>query len=495
MDRTDFLLIRGELLQQTAASFGGNGEPDWVDHVLCRDGLGRYTLRGECLAGALAATARRLYKDIPKEIGDISLKQPSVWRLFTSHPIEPGESSVRQNVRIHAETGAAAKGALFDAETLPPGTRWPFVLEIDLTRCEKNKEQILSVTIQALKAWTEGYCWLGRSVARGTGWFTLKKVEVAEVGWDIWPNSSFDDIGKFFEEKLNKKTQSLLKYIENIEWVKPDGEWEWCEYQLTLTVAAPKPDDENSYGMDLLSVGGHSGDALLLDIQVDLMTPKHLLMPQTTLKNDVTNKWIADHVFAYTRCGKEVKPYIPGSSIRGVLRHAAEWWANQHGNKDDLKLLDDLFGTMDARSNQEGWLKEEGAAADAEQVSDNSAANAKPGNKPKAKAAALLISDARLADNEWQAVLLKMHAEDEFAGGVYKGALFDRVALIQAQFSTRFVIEAKKCDMPALQQALKPAFALAEKGFVGLGGMAWRGFGHLHWQIKPLIKGVKTDDE
>jgi CRISPR/Cas system CSM-associated protein Csm3 (group 7 of RAMP superfamily) len=443
-----FLLIKGELIQQTAASLGGNGESDWVDHVLCRDGLRRCTLRGETLAGALLATARKVNPTPPQVISGKSSKMPSVWRLFTSHPVAEPISEVRQNVRIHAQTGAAADGALFDAETLPPGTRWPFLLEIDMAAADESAEAVLKTTLQALALWEKGYCWLGRAVARGTGWFKLENAVVAEADWDHWPNSGIDDLESYFMTTFNGRARSLEQYwFEKRLSAIVQSDWHYIEYQLTLTVGAPPADD---YGIDFLAVGGHAGDALLLDVQEDLIARQRLLLPQAGLSERVTQHWLADQVFAYTRANGQMKPYIPGSSIRGVLRHAAEWWAHKHGL--DVQPLTQLFGAM----------------------------------TDKPLAGKLLVSDAHLTHDVWQAALLKMHSEDEFAGGVYENALFDRLVLTQAQFGARLVIEAKRDEIEALNTALQPVIELARQGFIGLGGQAWRGFGHLHWQITPV---------
>jgi len=448
MKQPPFILIKGELVQQTATSLGGNGESNWVDHVLCRDGQERYTLRGETLAGALMATARKLYSNLPIEIEANDKKQPSVWRLFTSHPKCIAHEIVRQNVRIHGKTGAAVNGGLFDSENLPPGTRWSFVLEIDLSRSNDNYQQIIDMTLQTLRVWANGYCWLGRSVSRGTGWFCLEKTQIAKVGWEQWPNSNINNVSEYFDSHFTERAQSLCE-ISNTDLVS-DGGWQWHEFRLTLTVGESS---DNDYGINFLSIGGHSGDSLLLDIQKDLIDQQRLLLPDSKLSSSVTERWLADHVFAYTREQDAIKPYIPGSSIRGVLRHAAEWWANKHGLSMDH--LDEVFGTM----------------------------------TDKPKAGALLVSDAQLSSDNWQAALLKMHAEDEFSGGVYESALFDRLVLTQAQFTARLVLEARQSDIKKLHHALTPAFKLAQQGFIGLGGQTHRGLGRLHWQIEE-INGV-----
>ncbi len=440
-----FILIKGELVQDTAGSFGGNGDDNWVDDMLCRDGQGRYTLRGESLAGALSATARQLFSELPKEIGDKSSRQPSAWRVFTSHPAEGIQSSVRQNVCIDKQTGAAMDGALFDTETLPAGTRWPFILEIDLTRAGDNVEKLLAVTLHALSAWVQGRCWIGRNVARGTGWFSLENIKITHADWEQWPNSSECNIDAYYEQSF-PETQSLVDFMDEYAGkIKPDADWLWQEYQLTIRVDVPEND---AYGIDFLSVGGHSGDALMLDIQEDLVNKEKLALPQASLNDSVCQNWVADQVFSYLRnTDGNIQPYIAGASLRGVLRHGAEWWANKHNII--LDDLDTLFGTLE-------------------------------------NSARLLISDVHISDANWQALLLKMHAEDEFSGGVYASALFDRLVLSQACFTGKLLIEAKQEDMQLLEKSIQPALELAKLGFLGLGGQSARGMGHLKWDIQRI---------
>src|SRR5207248_25773 len=77
-------LFTGTLVQESALSVGGN-EPDLalVDSPLARDGAGRFVLRGEGLAGALIATARKLAR-IPHDVSSRAFRggrpTPSRWR-------------------------------------------------------------------------------------------------------------------------------------------------------------------------------------------------------------------------------------------------------------------------------------------------------------------------------------------------------------------------------------------------------------------------------
>jgi len=98
-----------------------------------------------------------------------------------------------------------------------------------------------------------------------------------------------------------------------------------------------------------------------------------------------------------------------------------------------------------------------------------------------AQSAKLLIRDAfpdpgadlRLA---W----FQHHAEDEFAGGAYGPAKFDRMAVINGCFCWKMVLEDAS---DSEQQALDELLRLAKDGQLGIGGGQWRGHGWLYWRI------------
>ena len=87
-DKSYRTIFVGTLVQDSALSTGGTDTLSGVDDPLCRDGEGRFTLRGTTLAGALIATARTLYPKIPPEIcvdatnkPDKTPLTPSLWRI------------------------------------------------------------------------------------------------------------------------------------------------------------------------------------------------------------------------------------------------------------------------------------------------------------------------------------------------------------------------------------------------------------------------------
>lgn len=462
-------LFLGHLVQDSSSSFGGQNGENWVDQPFCRDGQGRHTLRGEGQAGALLAMARKLFKRVPRSLGGDDKRLPSAWRTYTTHPCRPPASELRQCVRINPKTAAAEDGALFDLETLPPEVCWPFLLELDLgLPDEAENGAMLAVTVRVLRAWSDGYAWLGRGVARGLGWFTLNQPRVlALTETDNWPDSFRDDPFKYAEELAAGRSKELDTFIEEQKStggiiILPDGDWRWRSYNLTLRFGVFAQSDYD--GLGALSIGSHAG----YDAKPPYPGDEFLLRP-TGLKDFSSSHWIPDRFVATT--GAKLLPYIPGSAIRGPLRHRLAWWLNrQGGDESALEAFGKLFG----------YVKK---ATEGEEKTD-------------ARSSALLIRDAfPTSSDSWRMALLPSHAEDEFAGGVYGNALYNRLAVLDAAFTTRVVLEAPRDDdLGKLEKLFKQAQRLASLGFVTVGGASRHGFGHGHWEFEPA-PGLRDERE
>lgn len=443
-------LFIGELVQDSSASFGGQTTEGWIDAPLCRDGLNRFTLRGEGQAGALLAMARKLFLSVPPELGGESARQPSAWRTYTSHPApnSPVQSELRQCVRIDPQTAAAKQGALFDLETLPRGLRWPFLLELDLDLVQADRRQFaLAVTARVLQAWAEGYAWLGRGVARGMGWFTLENLRALELEQtDAWPDAfAASPIAHAMMLAENCQTSDLPDLIrrKKLAAIPANGAWRWRRYDLELRFGLP---EAGGYGIAALSIGTHAG--------YDAVPPyfgKSLLKPRGMADDAYETNWKPDRYIATVDGG--LLPYIPGSSLRGPLRHKLAWWLRRQGcNPDECERFKRLFGDV----------KPNGADTEAE-------------------SGALLIRDA-FAESGFKLALLRSHAEDEFSGGVYGQALFDRIAVLDAGFQTRLVLEASSAaELSELENLFQVTRILAENGYIPLGGTSRHGFGRGVW--------------
>lgn len=484
-------LVRGKLRQISSLTVGGSLQRAGGADIQCaRDGLGRLTLPGTGLAGCLVETAARIFPDLLKEAthrsdrwGRITSKTTlgpaakaemyqSLWHFWPAHR-ESEWLEWRQGVGIRQATGATAieARALYDLETISPGEDWLLLMEIDSLR---GGEKVEAIALLALAEWSYGRCWLGAGPARGLGWLQLNDWEVLRLRANeqaivAWPNNELclaDDAHwtslkrlKEVEILAGDEVAARAKEILN-EPLPPDR---FCYVLLEGTISASSHVDKDAkvYGFDALSVGGHA--AGLLKPLAD-----RLLTPRGVIANDFRAAYVPDTpVVTSGKDDRTQQPFVPGSGLRGPLRHAASRLHRGKGvdvpdpnvrEKSNLLTqhtdpVSELFGLM-------------------------------------TQCGRLLVSDARLRGDHYLLACLQHHAEDEFAAGVFGSSKFDRTVVLDGSFTFRMVIEGRMPkEMQMHLQTLKPALRLAELGYVPLGGGKWCGHGWMPWRFHSVICG------
>ena len=337
-DQTYRTLVRGRLKQLSSLAVGGSapglGGPD----IVCaRDGRGRLTIPGTALAGCLIETAGRIFPDVFRPgddrgwCGRMTSKTTegvaarvlqSLWRFWPAH--RAGDwSELRQGVGIRRATGAtAAEGqALFDLETLPPGEEWNLFLEIDTQRCPA----VEAVALYALREWAEGRCWLGAGPARGLGWMQLEGFEVlrlpctddAIAAWpdnrrpvrDLWPVlAALEGTRRLLQGEIP------LSIPTETHSLPPD------RFGYVIVKGHIVAGEKNGYGLDALSVGGHAAGLLQ-----PLDAP--LALPLGATPESYRSGYAPDAPVVTSGPSPDAqRPFVPGSGLRGPLRHAAARW-------------------------------------------------------------------------------------------------------------------------------------------------------------------------
>ena len=473
-------LVRATLVQQSAWTGGGTqGDPSAQDRTIARDGMGRLTMTGSSLAGALVATAARIIplawdKDPVWQM--VSGKRSpgrentdyrqSVWRFHASHPedVAARMPESRDGVGVRQKTGATAleRGAKFDTEVLPQGARWPLFLEIDT---ETGGNEPLALALRALDEWRHGRCWLGASAARGLGRMKLENIEIVHLPLQaayvsLWPDATID------KAELWKKlvgsglaVVSLDQALAETAEVQLAGEkeepWEYLEmgFQLEAGMQA------DGYGWNSLSTGG--GPWLTFN------PPMESLMVPPGMDPEKWKYFAAaqDHPVLVTAGGRGARraPMIAGSSLRGTLRHTVSRLARIGGEHVDDPLAvatDQKPAPSDPAAAVFGWLDQD---------------------------TALLVGDASSKSAPTpQLALLMMHAEDEFAAGVHASSLHNRTCVMSGAFEFSMVLEApNEAVLREHLARLLPGIQAAASGQVPVGGAAWRGHGWIPW--KPVF--------
>lgn len=468
----------GEVVQLTSLTVSGSLEDNNTDSPLSRDGQNRLTLRGTSLAGALIETARKLGYKIEDYIS--GGEKESRWIIYNSHPTDEKNIKVekRQMVGLLHQTRASAeeKHALFDIETTPRGVRWPFMVEINVLDDNEGKSAE-ALFAKVASEWQNNFGILGGNAARGCGFVKIEKLTIARLyAPDVfgkWPNSNCDNLAEKLNEHIKNKDTGFEKIeldkllAENRPLKMDNGH---IKHQLKITAQINVGENNDGYGVDMLSVGGHFSN---LDRFNEDVKNKFLKAEGMKSVSDDT-----DFMFVYSKYPIDLKnpgdvksrPFIPGSSIRGALRHTISEMLRKQKHqirdpnsktknlKSSIDTLDKLFGFVDEAKNSTTGKFD---------VSDG----------------ALVVFDSYLADDNYTMALIEHHAEDEFTAGVYGSGKFNRVAMVNGRMKVEMIIEAKDdATLKKYCNLLAPALNLANNGHFDLGGGAYRGFGWPTWQ-------------
>ena len=462
-----------DLVQDSAMSVGGTLDLEsMVDTAFCRDGLGRPTLRGEGLGGALVATARRLSNPLPQFVScgaGVGETTPSRWLPHTTHPDGQPRMEVRRHVGIRQDTGARADGVLFDVETTPRGTQWPLMVEVDTFPRDGADDGAVAERLAAevLLEWRRGRCWLGAHVARGLGWAHLENLRAYRLDTDqatAWPDNRCPPANALAD--LSERPIVADDFKANFEITSRRSDWIYVDLSGTLFVG----EADDGYGVDPIAVGGQE-DREFATTAVD-----HFLAPESLGADAFAASLNPAVLFATTRNPQTemAEPVLPGSGIRGPWRHALSRWLRaeasdlnairdpnvQRRARDTPDLAETLFGTTE-------------------------------------KSAALLVCDAHLEPfTDWHAACVYHHAENEFTGGVYASSLHSRAVLTSAQFRWRMVLEYRQ--EPEIDRAvgkyLSAVLKLGRVGHLPMGGAKWRVAGWPRWHVDKILWGTAGED-
>jgi hypothetical protein len=442
---TRLTLFTATLVQDSDLSISGVDRESSADQPFTLvDGVP--TISGRSLKGAAVAMARRFFNPLPQSIseeaGKDSAYRRSAWEFANATPeISEVRPRLRAGVGIRHKTGARARGVLYDREVIPAGTQWPLVFRVDWLIANNEAveaEGILGYVLQ--NHWSAGRCWLGGGVARGLGWCHTTNLQVFRFGPDE------------YDEWVKSGRVKLPETSSEVPLVEPTQSWCLRTLDLKLSFGEYRPvADEPPWGLDMLAIGRHDSERAVQETGRD----GTWATPSWASANDPLEALSTDRAILMDRG----RPLLPGSSVRGPLRHAFSRLKTAAGHSvEDPHLV-------------EGNVSEQDPAG---RVFDT-----------VARSSRILIRDAR-AEEGWTAARLHMHAEDEFTAGSYGSAKRDAVRLLSGVFPIRIVAEGPDAEsVEPLTKEIDRLVALGELGHLPIGGHKTRGAGWGRWQAAP----------
>ncbi|MBD5641709.1 MAG: hypothetical protein HDQ91_04760 [Desulfovibrio sp.] len=322
---------------------GGGEEDPLQDQPVSRDAFGLWRIPGSSLAGALRSLSERIDSALTatmfgeREAGG---QRPSlIWcedallldwdgetalaKKLAGRPVAiPLGPFVRDHVALDLQTGSAVRGGKFDAEIVPPGARFLISLRCDgwnrqLACEEKAHFDRLCALLNS------GALDLGGKTANGYGRYRCLEAQYRELNLEN-PQD--------MEMWLNLTTGAMLKPGEGRDLplganaAEMGGQGLHGHVDLELVCDAP-----------ILIGGGDPGTGRARPSEADLV---FALSPWLDYENGRLD-W---------------RPVLPGSAIKGVLRHAAYNILRDRGldAQRSRARLDSLFGHIGNEANGEG---------------------------------------------------------------------------------------------------------------------------------------------
>ena len=366
------IIIQGDLILETPASFGSGDKEELVDIPLLLDPLeGKSLLTGASLAGAL----RSYLRERECGYGETSDNKSLYLNLFGRQEDGEGEQSLlivhdslgdkstvelRDGVKIDPITRTALDKHKFDFELLEAGTC--FKIRMELLVQEKRRDELLRGLAISLQGLEKCEINLGIRKRRGFGKCRVKQWKVCHYnlaepkGLIEWLNTRCLDNGKL------KVDQTVVKTGKNIS--------------ALLNATDTDLDKRKRFTLDAtFSLNG----SLLIGSAFD-------------------NVNAPDSVHLKSKRGEQVVPVLSGTSLAGALRARALRIAN----------------TVCKNGNAEIWVNE---------LFGSPLKSSKDNNSRDQNTASKLITSETEIINPLDLVQSRIKI-DRFTGGAYPGALF-----------------------------------------------------------------------
>lgn len=439
------MLIARFIIETVNPMHCGGGTDPLLDQPVTRDAYGSYFIPGTSLAGILRQLAKDRFgpeneKLLFGELSSNKTESSSIWcsdavvldydGISVSSKILKGLKVdismgpfVRDHVRLDLGTDVTSRGQKFDEEIIPPGARFSFELRADEWNQTCLTQDVYDSFLSLCSSIRNNEISFGGKKTSGYGLFKCLKYEVCDIdrsepsqmlSWlKLSQNISFQEVG--------------LKTIALSDTSLKDTPSENVTGVLDVPLKSEGP----------LIVGGSNLKDIDSDIDmVCLCTPYY----------DYANKTFHNR---YT---------IPGSSLRGVIRHDIYRIAKIL-KLDADELINSIFGKID--SNDEG---------------SNSVAGK------------ISVSDFYFDENV-NSVQVQHVAIDRFTGGALEGALYDEKPVWSRDDQINLKINFKDLTVSETKLLLHAILDIAT-GLIPIGGGVNRGNGTL--TLVGLSEGIQS---
>lgn len=405
-----------------------------LDDPVTHDPFGFWRIPGSSIAGVLRSYAHEYFPEQENALfGQIGTENCSskVWcsdailldydqnfawkKVFEGKKVEiVSQSYIRDHVSLDLKLGSSIQGGKFDEEYVPAGTR--FALEIKL---DGWLEKVNPETVQA-------FAGLIQSFKDGNMKFG------AHSNYDYGTYQVIELDARKFDLTNAKELEQWLQIPDTPLFPKDLG----LPFDFKVSATKEKPKDSISGTLDLpLCTDGPiliAGGSPTGSIDADLCFAR-------TAVFDYKKKEVREHLI------------IPGSSLRGVIRHRIYQILESQKVDNPLEELENLFGCAKGSRIIKGKL----GVADAE-----------------------IYNAKELADME-DCQIIQHVSIDRFTGGAMDSHLFNEAPLWQKHVS--FVVHLNFTDLAPKQAALL-LHALIDfaEGKLSIGNGVRRGNGHVY---------------
>jgi len=307
-------LLSCEIETTSPLHVGGHARDRLIDMVLATDGQGRHYIPGTSLAGALRSWLTASAAIAPEKIEQIWGFQsgPSGHASFIIvedapvHLPKNGRTEIRDGVGIDRKLGTSAPQIKFDRELIPRGSWFTLKLTLDVPETGPPTEEDITRTIRALKTGLEKEkIYLGAAKSRGCGGLKLKTKEVK-----ISPKG-----GKKKKQKGSNKPGPKIEIqpcleVRKYDLKSPEG--------ILAFLQDRKKNQGELYQPQNLTVAEISQGQPQITIKIDWR-------PSTPVMVKGEAEGIAVNILPLTsQVGEKISLVMPGSSLKGALRFAAE---------------------------------------------------------------------------------------------------------------------------------------------------------------------------